>query len=270
MPVPKYDEMFNALLKALHKLGGSASNSEIEEETANILGLSETEVNEIHRGNRTKFSYRLAWARTYLKNYGVIENSARGIWSLTPKGSATNFVDKDEVTNYVKNIQYDKESIDEEVEGEEAWKVLLLEKILNISPEAFERLCQRILRESGFEKVEVTRRTGDGGIDGRGVFKLGGLLSLHVIFQCKRWKGNVSSKEIRDFRGAMAGRTDHGLFITTGNFTRDAKEEAVRDGVPKIDLIDGEDLIGKMRSLKLGVQIEDNVRVDKEFFEGFK
>lgn len=269
MVVPKYDEMYNALLKALHELGGSASNAEIEEKTAKILNLSEKELNEIHRGNRTKFSYRLAWTRTYLKNFDIIENSTRGIWSLTLKGSNTIKVNKEEVNNYVKNLKYDKESIDEEIEEEEEWKIKLLEKIMDISSGSFERLCQRILRECGFEKVEVTRRTGDGGIDGHGVFKLGGLLSLHVIFQCKRWKGNVSSKEIRDFRGAMTGRTDHGLFITTGNFTRDAKDEAERDGAPKIDLIDGNSLVEKMKELKLGVQLEEDVNIDKEFFNSF-
>jgi len=272
MAVPKYDDMFNALLKALHELGGSASNAEIEEKTAKILNLSENDINEIHRGNRTKFSYRLAWTRTYLKNFNIIENSARGIWSLTIKGGKTTQVNKEEVNSYVKNLKYDKDSIDEEVEEEEEWKIKLLEKIMDISPDSFERLCQRILRECGFEKVEVTRRTGDGGIDGYGVFKLGGLLSLHVIFQCKRWKGNVSSKEIRDFRGAMTGRTDHGLFITTGNFTRDAKDEANRDGAPKIDLINGNSLVEKMKELKLGVNIEqeEKVEINKNWFDIFE
>ena len=271
MAVPKYDEMFNALLNALHKLGGSASNAEIEEKAAEILALSEDDINDIHRGNRTKFSYRLAWARTYLKNFDIIENSARGIWSLTQKGLKTTYVDKEEVNAYVKNLSYDKESIDEEVEEEEEWKIRLLEKIMEISPTSFERLCQRILRECGFEKVQVTGRSGDGGIDGHGIFKLGGLLSLHVIFQCKRWRGNVSSKEIRDFRGAMAGRTDKGLFITTGNFTRDAKTEAGREGAPKIDLIDGQKLVEKMKELELGINIkrEEEVEIDKDWFKEF-
>jgi len=270
MTVPHYDEMFNALLTALHQLGGSGSNSEIEEKTTKVLGLSEEQINEIHRGNITKFNYRLAWARTYLKNFGLIENSARGIWALTSKGNETKSVDKVEVNSYVKNLKYDKESIDEVVKEEEEWKVKLLDKVLSMPPESFEKLCQRILRECGFEKVVVTGRSGDGGIDGNGVFKLGGLLSLHVAFQCKRWKGNITSKEIRDFRGAMTGRTDHGLFITTGNFTGDAKFEASRDGAPKIDLIDGDSLIVKMKELKLGIKLEEDVDVDGSFFESFK
>lgn len=173
MVVPKYDEMFNALLSALHKLGGSASNAEIEEKAAEILALSEEDINDIHRGNRTKFSYRLAWARTYLKNFDIIENSTRGIWSLTQKGLKTTYVDKEEVNNYVRNLSYDRESIDEEIEEEEEWKIRLLEKIMGISSASFERLCQRILRECGFEKVQVTGKSGDGGIDGKGIFKLG-------------------------------------------------------------------------------------------------
>ena len=271
MSVPKHDDMFDALLKAMQALGGSGSNAEIEDKVVEILDLTEEEINEIHRGNKTKLSYRLAWTRTYLKNFGILENSARGVWSLTAKGSKTSSLNKEEVNSYVNNLRFNKESVEEEAEEEDGWKIELLEKIMGITPDAFERLCQRILRESGFSKVEVKGRSGDGGIDGVGVYKLGGLLSLHVIFQCKRWRGNVPSKEIRDFRGAMSGRTDKGLFITTGTFTRDAKLEAKRDGAPQIDLIDGEELIKKMKGLGLGVNVkmEEDIEIDNRFFESF-
>ena len=109
------------------------------------------------------------------------------------------------------------------------------------------------------------------GIDGRGIAKINGILSFHIIFQCKRYKGKVSSKEIRDFRGAMVGRTDKGLFITTGDFTRDAFLEATRDGVQTIDLIDGEKLAEKLKELNLGVKIEHReiVTVDEDWFNRF-
>ena len=148
----------------------------------------------------------------------------------------------------------------------------MLEKIRRIPPGAFERLCQRVLRESGFIHVEVTGRVGDGGIDGKGVVRVGGLLSFHVIFQCKRYQGSVSASEVRDFRGAMVGRADKGLFMTTGTFTKDSRFEAQRDGAPPIDLIDGETLVAKLKELRLGVRVTtkviEQVEVDNTFFDG--
>ena len=278
MSVPAYDEMFNALLQALRELGGSGSISEIEEVAAKNLNLSEKDLNIIHKGNRTQFSYRLAWTRNYLKRYGLLENSSRGVWALTLKGKEIKVVNQDEVNKYVKALDKKLEKISEKEKGaveeaneEEAWKDKLLLAIQEMKPEAFERFCQRILRESGFIQVQVTGRSGDGGIDGTGIIRLAGLLSFHVIFQCKRYKGNVPSKEVRDFRGAMVGRADKGIFITTGSFTRDAKEEASRDGAPPIDLLDGEQLVQKVKELGLGVIVatEEIVEVDTDWFKSF-
>jgi len=277
MAIPTYDDLFNPVLEALHALGGSGSNSEIDEKVAEILKLTEDEINEIHLGNRTKLGYRLAWSRNYLKRYGLLENSTRGVWALTLKGREVRTVDKKEVTKLVKSLDQ-ADSVETEVsEGKDPesatklWQEELLENIMTLTPEAFERLCQRILRESGFVQVEVTGRSGDGGIDGKGIFKMGGLLSFHIIFQCKRYTGSVPSKEIRDFRGAMVGRADKGLFITTGTFTRDSKTEASRDGAPPIDLIDGEELVEKMKELRLGTNVKSQevVEIDKEWFKGF-
>ena len=125
--------------------------------------------------------------------------------------------------------------------------------IQNMPPTGFERLCQRVLRESGFIDVEVTGRSGDGGIDGRGTIRFAGLIGFPVLFQCKRYTGSVTPSQIRDFRGAMTGRADRGLFITTGSFTREAHREATRDGAPPIDLINGELLVEKLKELGLGV-----------------
>ncbi len=278
MAVPNYDDLFNPTLKALHELGGSGSVAEIEEKVIEILKLTEEEVNEIHRGSRTKLSYRLAWTRNYLKRYGIIENSARAIWALTPKGLKTKKVTKEEVNKYVKTIDRRPGSIESEVaEGEgaeeagELWQEELLKELMKLTPDAFERLCQRLLRESGFVQVEVTGRSGDGGIDGRGIIKVGGLLGFRIIFQCKRYAGSVSSQQIRDFRGAMVGRADKGLFITTGTFTRDAKQEAVRDGAPPIDLLEGDELVEKMKELRLGVtiQTEEAIEINRNWFLSF-
>ena len=138
-----------------------------------------------------------------------------------------------------------------------------------VAPAAFERLVQRLLRESGFTQVEVTGRIGDGGIDGRGIARIHGFMSFHVLFQCKRYKGSVPSSEIRDFRGAMVGRADKGLFITTGTFSPAAVKEATRDGAPPIDLVDGNELADKLKDLGLGVGKEmiEIVTVDAAWFE---
>jgi restriction system protein len=138
-----------------------------------------------------------------------------------------------------------------------------------LSPAAFERLIQRMLRETGFIQVEVTGRTGDGGIDGTGIAKINGILSFRVVFQCKRRRGGIGASEIRDFRGAMQGRADKGLFVTTGYFTRDAVKESTRDGAIAIDLVDGERLAEKLKELRLGVKIEltENVTIDEDWFK---
>jgi restriction system protein len=135
------------------------------------------------------------------------------------------------------------------------WTETLLDELGRITSDAFERLCQRLLRESGFTKVEVTGRAGDGGIDGYGILRVK-LVSFQVLFQSKRWKGSVGSNTIRDFRGAMIGRADKGLVITTGTFTKDARTEATRDGAPAIDLVDGDDLCQLLKELQIGVQVQ--------------
>lgn len=279
MPVPKFDDLFNPLLQALHDLGGSGSVEEIEDTVAKLLNLSDKDINEIHKGSRTKLNYNLAWARTYLKNYGLLENSARGIWALTSQGRQKTSVNKNEVKRYVIALatprmdegEEPKQRLEEEPSQEPSWKEKLLDVIKNMPSDAFERLCQRLLRESGFTQVAVTGRTGDGGIDGKGVVKLGDLLSFHVIFQCKRYKGVVGAPVVRDFRGAMVGRADRGLIITTGAFTRDARMEAQRDGAPPLDLIDGEELVEMLKRLSLGVDVQqiENVQIKKEWFDSF-
>lgn len=206
-------------------------------------------------GSQTELEYRLAWARTYLKKYGLIDNSARGVWALTSRGVETTALDPLEVVRVVreqfarqrqakKPITPAGEEAEPQEAGEEeaSWRDTLLAVLMEMPPPSFERLCQRVLRESGFVQVEVTGRSGDGGIDGYGLVRLAGLLSFRVIFQCKRYRNNVSPNLIRDFRGAMIGRADKGLIITTGGFTRDSRLEAMRDGAPPIDLIDGDQL----------------------------
>ena len=277
--VPTFDTFMNPLIQALKELGGSGTIEEIASKTAEIVDLSDEQLDQLHnpeRGSQTEFEYRLAWTRTYLKTYGLLENSSRGVWALTPKGRQIDRVDPTEIKRFVRERSIrrtveEDELIDEE-DGELTWREELAEILFKMDPAAFERLTQRILRESGFIQVEVTGRSGDGGIDGKGIMRLGGLLSFHVIFQCKRYQGSVSSGHVRDFRGAMVGRADKGLLITTGNFTKAAVREATRDGAPAIDLIDGDQLIDKLKELGLGVETKkvevEQVGVNADWFMG--
>jgi len=284
MAIPKFDELFNPLLATIKNLGGSASISELEEGVLKYLSLTDKEITEPHTETQTKLQYRLAWARTYLKAYGLLDNSARGVWTLTAKGKDIDTVDPRQVTRSVNAIIKEKRSkpVEKNVKPtldvepaeiaeavlEETWRDELLAQLLELAPDAFERLCQRVLRESGFVEVKVTGRSGDGGIDGVGIVRLGGLLGFPILFQCKRYRGSVGSGTIRDFRGAMIGRADRGLVITTGTFSRDAKIEATRDGAPPIDLVDGEQLLDKLKELGLGVTIKqvEQVSVLPDFF----
>lgn len=278
----KYDDLFNPTLNALRNLGGSGAVSEIEEQVISILELTEQAINEIHRESTTKLTYRLAWARNYLKRFGLLENSSRGVWALTENGQNTKEVDKEKVKKAV--VKKDREErskkelkpknepeLNQKTEELEDfnWQDTLIETMRNINPDQFERLCQRLLRELGFVNVEVIGRTNDGGIDGKGIIKLGGVLSYHVVFQAKRYQGSVSSSVIRDFRGAMSGRADKGLILTTGSFTREAKKEATRDGATPIDLIDGNEFAERLKELGLGVTVEmvEEVKIKSDWFK---
>ncbi len=283
--MPTFDSLMNPLLNALNNLGGSGSIDEIYEKVVELEDIDEEILSTPHnleKSNQTEVAYRLAWARTYLRKYGFLENSSRGVWTLTPKAKDEVSVKPNDVLKYVrqldkndpkqkkKNTQNSIELKDSEAPEEaKLWKEELHHLLTQeISPDAFERLTQRLLRESGFIQVEVTGRSHDGGIDGKGIVRINGFMSFHVIFQCKKYQGSVSSSAIRDFRGAMVGRTDKGLFITTGTFTSSAIKEATRDGAPPIDLVDGEHLAEKLKELNLGVKTEmvEKVTLNKNWF----
>ena len=283
---PTFDELIIPTVKALIELGGSGTIEEINNKVYEIAGLSDETLRVPHgeAGTIIEVDYRLAWSRTYLKKFGLLENSARGIWALSKSDIDPIKLDHTEIVRTVreqikptqkkektqKETENEQEQeITDEVENAEGWKEKLLNTLYEISPAAFERLAQRLLRESGFFQVEVTGKVGDGGIDGKGIIRVSGLLSFHVIFQCKRYKGSVSPSQIRDFRGAMQGRADKGLVITTGTFTREAVKEATRDGAPPIDLIDGDLLCDKLKELKLGVdtKIIESIEIKNDWFK---
>jgi restriction system protein len=277
--VPTFDELMPPTLRALKEMGGSGTNEELlakiielEQIPSDIQAVQHTD----HRQSR--LNYNLAWAKTYLKKVGAIDNSSRGVWAITKEGES--LTDDDvrlipgKVRKQVAEARRERQSaspdqdVDELDTGERFWKDELLGILRSLRPDAFERLAQRLLREAGFIKVEVTGRSGDGGIDGLGVLRLN-LLSFPVSFQCKRYQNSVGAGAIRDFRGAMVGRSDKGLLITTGTFTSEAKREATRDGAPAIDLIDGDQLCDLLKQLKLGVKTEmvEKMTVEPHWFQ---
>jgi len=279
--VPTHDKLMNPLLQALHALGGSGSVEEVYDKVIELEKLPEDVLSQLHdpeTSTQTEVGYRLAWARAFFKKYGLLENSARDVWSLTAKAKTTHQVDPQDVIKTVRALYKKEPSVADkdgvapaDIPEDEAWRqklhAILTQKL---PPAAFEKLVQRVLRESGFTQVEVTGKSGDGGIDGRGIARIqGGFLRFHVMFQCKRYKGTVPPSEIRDFRGAMQGRADKGLLITTGTFSDAAVKEARRDGAIPIDLVDGEELAGKLKDLDLGVRTEriDVVSVDEAWFD---
>ncbi len=282
LEVPTYNNMMCELFQAMKELGGSGTIREIDDKTIEILGVP-IEVQEIMHGSssKTEIEYRLAWTRTYMKKVGILENSSRGVWSLTSKGRELEKIDPIEIVQKVREMtslnRKDAPNInieDENLENDgvdtpdeiQSWREKLKNILMNLKPDAFERLTQRILRESGFTQVKVTGKTGDGGIDGMGIVKLNGIISFHMLFQCKRYTGTVGAGEIRDFRGAMQGRADKGLFITTGKFSTPAIEEANRQGATPIDLVDGDELVEKLKELQLGVAPVNDYVIDEAWF----
>lgn len=280
--VPTYDSMLMPTIEALKQLGGSGTIQEIGDQVVQLSGYSEDQQRVLHgSGPKTEIMYRLAWSRTYLRSVGAVENSKRGVWSITDYGRLLTPSDVAAIPARVRALRFETPASDPRDSADTAetmpepsdrfttdeWRDRLLIIVQCMPPDGFERLCQRILRESNFTRVEVTGKSGDGGIDGIGVLRIN-LISFHVFFQCKRYRGSVGASAIRDFRGAMIGRTDKGLFITTGTFTADAKREATRDGAPVLDLIDGDQLCSILKSLGLGVATEqvEATKIDAEWF----
>jgi len=284
MPGPQFVKYFRPVIDALKELGNSGTPSEVREIIAKKFNLSDDELNETMASGTPRFLNQVAWTRFYLNKAGYIASSKRGVWSFTEKGQASNLTDEQalEIFQAIQDQFQTAYRAQQEEETEEVvappdvgflptsdYRTALIEKIRSLPPAGFEKLAQRLLRESGFQQVEVTGRSGDGGIDGKGILQVSPLLSFQVIFQCKRYSGSVTPSQIRDFRGAMMGRADKGIFLTTGTFTAEARKEASRDGVPAIELVDADKLVRMFEELELGLIPKTTYEIDNEFFEEF-
>lgn len=269
---PQVRFFYEPTLRALDELGGSGSNEEIYNRVVSITKLGNDVLDIMHNFTMTEVEYRLAWAKTYLKNYGAIENSRHRVWSLTAKGVKMlkdgNIDAKDIYSFTAKKQSKTVIASDDDVTEMEPvnWREQITNILLNLDPYAFERLAQRLLRECGFSDVQVTKRSGDGGIDGTGKLRIQGIFSFNVAFQCKRYKGQVGASAIRDFRGSLGTNIEKGVLITTGAFTKAAKEEASSEGKRLIDLMDGEELINKLAEYGIGLNEVKSYEVDEDFF----
>lgn len=282
------------LLNALRELGGSGRPREVSSLIAERNNLKPDKLEETTKSGQARFHNQVAWARQYLVWEGLLDGSRHGVWALSAKGQGTELDLQKSREIFLKWVKFHSEtrraaqesvleadpalskggtkrvaSSDIVVPPEEVEEEALLAVLRRVSPSGFERVCQRLLRESGFESVKVTGKSHDGGIDGIGILQLNPFVTLKVLFQCKRYKGSVSRAEVGDFRNAMLGRADKGIILTTGAFSSEAIKEANRDGAPPIELVDGDKLVSLFEKARLGLRERVVFDVDHEFFQQF-
>lgn len=289
---PAFVQYMEPVISSLRALGGSARPPEVVDKVAELLKVSDEKRAEQMASGNARFDNMVAWARFYLAKAGVIDSSKRGVWALTDKGRASKPLSAADALELFKSVQQtfsvgprksraqaaDTASSEDDQLAPEAsdledatdHREEVLGILMSLPSSGFERFCQRLLREAGFQEVQVTGRSGDEGIDGIGLLQVNPLVSFKVLFQCKRYRKSVTPSHVRDFRGAMGGRADKGIIITTGTFTSDARKEAVRDGVPAIELVDGQKLVGMLENLELGLEPVKAFRITRAFFEDFK
>ncbi|MDD9868126.1 MAG: restriction endonuclease [Candidatus Campbellbacteria bacterium] len=281
--VPPFADFFNPIIKALKELGGSALRNEIENKVIEIMGITEKQVSYTYNNNDKSIVLdRIGWALFYLKKGKILKSGGRSIWELVKKDQK----EIDDVKEFIKQINKEsrekKKYLEEEsIEitpqtiEEENFDEILLKKLKELTPLAFEKFCKKLLERTGVTNVEETSYSNDRGIDGTGVLKIQGLVSLRIAYQSKRYNEvTVASKTIRDFRGSLPSNVDKGIVITTGKFTSAARKEAISSEKSKIiDLIDGEELVNMMKEFKMGVETEDIksiINIDDEYFKQFE
>lgn len=282
MPPPL--EKRRLVLEILRVMEMPVTKAQVAAAVADRLGLSaDQRAVMAPKGDIPLVDWEVGWDLSLFKNTGFLQQPRVGMWTLTDDGRRLSFEDhrrrerernqqrrkqRQEATATT-NQDHDAALAGPEVEVD--WQQELLDAMKAISPAAFEHLAAELLRTTGFDDVQVTGQSGDGGIDGIGIYRPAGLVSFRTAFQCKRYSGSVGPSAVRDFRGSFVGQADRGIFITTGSFTSMAAEEAVRAGAPTVDLIDGEDLCDLLKQHKIGVNVQlrtvEDVTVSGEYFE---
>lgn len=280
----KFVRYFGPVLDALRQLDGSGTPSEVTNKVAENLNIPETQQTELLKSGSPRFANQVAWARNYLKLEGYIDSSKKGVWVLTEAGYKAHLSAEDARKLFSKWVAIHQGQRQEKTKSSPVESAVpddssadtyqdhreeLLALLKKLPPAGFEKLCQRLLRDHGFDSVIVTGRSGDGGIDGHGILKLNPFVTFKVLFQCKRYDKQVNPSHIREFQGVISGRADKGIIITTGTFSNQARSEAVRDGAPPIELIDGQNLIELFEELELGLKPKRAYEIDYDFFGQF-
>jgi restriction system protein len=272
------------VLDCLRAVGGSARPKEVTAWVQRELRVPPEITEQTIKSGANRFHNQVMWARQYLVWQGLIDDSKWGVWTLTPLGWKTHldgdaareiFLNRVKIyqearKNIVKSVAVPAVDAQDQLPIEEVEGQTLLEVLRSLPPYGFELICERLLREHGFEDVSVTQKSRDGGIDGYGVLRLSPFVSLKVAFQAKRYKDVVGRAAVGEFRNALLGRAEKGVFITTGRFTLDAEAEATRDGVIPIELVDGESLVDLFERAELGVKPKQVYEVDHSFFDHFR
>jgi restriction system protein len=273
------------LLDCLRAVGGSAKPKEVSQWIARELRLEPPITESNLKSGANRFHNQVQWARQYLVWQGLVDDSKRGVWTLTPLGWKTQlgetaareiFLDRVKLNQALRKdgetatADASEPERGESLPADELEEQSLLDVLKTLPPHGFELLCGRLLREHGFEDVDVTQRSRDGGIDGYGLLRLSPFVSMRVAFQAKRFANVVARRDVGEFRNALLGRAEKGVFITTGRFTPDAAAEAARDGVIPIELIDGERLVELFQLAQLGVRPRQTFTIDHAFFDEFR
>jgi len=281
MKGPRFLIYLRPLVEVLRNIGGSGTTADVIDQVIEYMKIPEGEVAKTIASGASRVRNQIEWARMYLVKADLMDSSQRGVWKLTEKGYEAVLSDDSiyEIFKKVQKIsqktkepknQEELTEIDETIVDDEAHGETILSILKNLSSGGFEKLCKRLLTEIGVHDVQITGGTGDQGIDGTGVVKVNDVVGFNIIFQCKRYKDAVAPHHVRDFRGTMQGRADKGIIITTGRFTAEAKKESVRDGVPPIELIDGERLVTLFEKYKLGLKPKVVYDVVLDFFDNYK
>lgn len=288
---PKFIQYFQPVIDGLRDLGSSAKPREVYTWIAEHHNVPKEEIESTTKGGQSKFENKVGWARFYLAKGGLIDTEQRGVWVLTEKGRKANLSHED-AYNLFKSIhdgfqredgqpgeaetektvdEADASAPDEKVYlNQDAIQEELVRILRGITDKGFEELCARLLRHIGFENLKVTGQAGDHGIDGEGFLLINRFVRIKVMFQCKRYAGTVQVKEIRDFRGAIQGRAERGIFLTTGTFTKSAREEAARENATAIELVDIDRLLELLIEEGLGVRETQALTIDRDFFSPYQ
>ncbi|MBX4927820.1 restriction endonuclease [Rhizobium binae] len=288
---PKFVQYFQPVIDGLRDLGSSAKPREVYTWIAEHHLVPKEEIESTTKGGQSKFENKVGWARFYLAKGGLIDTEQRGVWVLTEKGREANLSHGD-AYNLFKSIhdgfqREDSQPGEAELEtmvdeadasapdekaylNQDAIQQELVRTLRGITNKGFEELCARLLRHIGFENLKVTGQTGDHGIDGEGFLLINRFVRIKVMFQCKRYTGTVQVKEIRDFRGAIQGRAERGIFLTTGTFTKSAREEAARENATAIELVDIDRLLELLIEEGLGVRETKALTIDRDFFSPYR